>query len=344
MATNNRVYYPIHLLAFGKYGVDYTITPTGFMVAHGVQSVGHNVSFNLEQVFEIGQIDLYENIEDIPNVELTAEKVIDGYPLLQHLGSQTPGAGNSTLSARYNDARCQVLAAIYPQSHNAASGTPLSMIHMSGMYVSSIGFSIPIQGNITESCTFVGNDRVWRTGSIPTGLYASGTHMNNADSPPGTGGVQRRENVIMANSLWPTQIPGISPAGLNAATNGVYAAHIQNVNISVNLGRTELYELGTRAPYYRYAEFPTEVTCSIEITSSDTGDAINASSTSDNLVNEPIKVALSCGVTIDLGTKNKLSNVTENGGDASGGNKTTTYNYSNFNFLTVTFPSKDFLS
>lgn len=344
MASNQRVYFPIHALAFAPLGVDFSTQPTGFYAAHGLQTVGHNTTFNLEQVFEIGQLEIYENIENIPNVELTAEKVIDGYELLEHLASQSAGVGNSSLAARYNDARCNAVAAIYPQTHNAASGTPLSIVSLSGLYLSSISFSLPVQGNCTESVTLVGNNRVWSTGTLPTGLFVNRTKFNNADTPPGTGGVQRRENIDMAYSRWPIGIFGISPSGTNNQVAGVQSAHIQNVNISTNLGRTELFELGARGPYYRYAEFPTEVTCSIEVTAQDRGDGINARDNVDNLVAETIKVVMTCGVVIDLGSNNKLSSVTENGGDATGGNKSVTYNYSNFNSLAVTFPGRDFLS
>lgn len=35
-----------------------------------------------------------------------------------------------------------------------------------------------------------------------------------------------------------------------------FSAHCQNINISTNLGREELFELGRKGPYYRYITFP----------------------------------------------------------------------------------------
>src|SRR5689334_13789342 len=90
--ANNRIYYAVHQVGFAKLG------STTFTAAHGVQSIGVNTKFNLEQVFEIGQIDIYENIETIPDIEATVEKVLDGYPLLGHLA--TDGATSSTLAGR----------------------------------------------------------------------------------------------------------------------------------------------------------------------------------------------------------------------------------------------------
>ncbi len=349
MATNQRNYFPIIAVAFAPLGFGINSHPTGYIAAHGVQSVGSSTNFNLENINELGQIETYEQVEGIPNVEMTVTKVVDGYPLIEHLASRNPGG--STLNGRYNSARSNVLMAIYNQNNNAASGLPLSVALMSGMYVSAINFSLPVQGNITESVTLVGNNKVWYSGSAaPTGilsfnsLFNVDSRFNNADAPPGAGGVQRRENIDMGQSLWPTDIPGISTSGTNDWDAGQnFNAHIQNVNISVNLGREELFEQGRRGPYYRFATFPVEVTTSIEVTTNEYGDGRNAYEEQDNLNNQEIYIAMTCGVVLDLGTKNKLTSITINGGDATGGNQLTSYNYSNFNSLTVTFPGRDFL-
>ena len=75
MATNNRVYYAIQQvgIAAGSRGNN------NFTPVHGVQSVGITTTFNLEQVFELGQISIYENVEGTPDVEVTMSKVLDGY-------------------------------------------------------------------------------------------------------------------------------------------------------------------------------------------------------------------------------------------------------------------------
>lgn len=337
--VNKRVYYPIHAVGFATLGTPVT-TASGFRAAKGVQSIATNVNFNLEAVNQLGQIEIYENIEDIPNVEVTIEKALDGYSLIEHLASVTATA--ATLNGRYNDARSMVLIPYYTTSFDSASGVPLAALIMSGMYVSAINMNIPVQGNITESVTLVGNDRTWSTGLAQT-PFTSATQFNNAESPvTASGGIQRRENVIMASSIWPLDVPGISgiiSTGNNPIqSDGSYSAHIQNTTISTNFGRTELFELGHKGPYYRYAEFPTEVTCSIEITASEYADFVNARGDADNLTDRTILIVLSDGTRIDLGTKNKLASVTTNGGDATGGNVTTVFNYSNQNSLKITHP------
>ena len=85
-----------------------------------------------------------------------------------------------------------------------------------------------------------------------------------------------------------------------------------------------------------------EVTTAIETTSS-SGDQVDAEADpvgGTNLTDEEIIVRMREGCVINCGLKNKLSSVTYGGGDAGtgGGNVTNTFNYSNFNSLTVTHP------
>jgi hypothetical protein len=92
LSNNNRTYYATHAVALGKKDADPTAAITNaasqantIRAASGVQSVGVNTTFNLEQVFQLGQLEIYENIENIPDVEVTIEKALDGHALIQHL-------------------------------------------------------------------------------------------------------------------------------------------------------------------------------------------------------------------------------------------------------------------
>jgi len=342
MSQNSRIFYATQGLGFAEHGVVASGgAPSGFRTAHGVQSVGVNTTFNLEQVFELGQLELYENIEGIPDIEVTAQKVLDGYPLLYHLA--TPGASAASLVGRSNE-RCFVALNIYPDTFEAASGTPLTSCGMSGMYVSALTYTLNMEGNSTEDVTLVGNDKVWSTGS-----FAFLPNFDGTDEPlalAASGGVQRREDVLMGSgtsgSLWPTEIPGIDASGWNLQASGEtsYAAHIQTVTISTDLGREELFELGRRGPYHRFVSFPVEVTCAIETTTSE-GDMIDAEADpagGTNLTNQQIKIFMREGAVFDLGSKNKLASITYGGGDAGGGVATVTYQFSEFNRLTVNHP------
>lgn len=351
---NKRIIYSVKQVGFAKLG------STSYTPAHGVQSVGINTNFNLEQVFELGQIAIYENIENIPDVEVTIEKVIDGYPLIYHLA--TNGAASATLSGRQN-VRSIVGLSIFADTKDSATGTPETKVAMSGMYVSALTYTIPVEGNCSESVTLVGNHKRWYGGADNSFITFNGAFTTNNDSPlssaSGTGGVQRRENVLFncsyhildsnnqiadsGTTILPREIDGISSSGTNNRdSEGNYSAHLQTITISTDLGREELFELGHRSPYHRFVTFPTEVTCAIEVTAS-SGDMVSATDegiygNNQNLRDNTIRVVLQEGLKLDLGTKNKLASVTYGGGDATGGNDTVTYNYSNFNVLTVAHP------
>ena len=57
--------------------------------------------------------------------------------------------------------------------------------------------------------------------------------------------------------------------------------------------------------------------------------------TQANVSNEPIIIALDDNTVFDLGLKNKLTSISNTGGDTGKGNRTTTYNYVNYNFLYI---------
>ena len=353
MPANNRIYYAIQQVAFGE-------SSTGNRTAiHGLQSVGVTTNFSLEQVFEIGQLAVYQNIEGVPDVEVTLNKVLDGYPLIYtqatELGSAlNPGelvAKDPTLAGRQN-ARTEVELSIYPDSRLAASGSAINVLVCSGMYISSVSYTFPVDGNFTEDVTLVGNTKVW--GGAVNGAF------DNEDSPQSTSGIGRRQFIDMESSVFPIQIPGIDTNGKNtkfAEGDGLgYKAHFQNITVSCDLGREAINELGSLAPYHRYVTFPVEVTAEFEVVAI-SGDLINASEDgyyrgltgttvrqpndsrclgSHNLIDEKIFLATCEGTKIHLGNKNKLSSVNYTGGDTGGGNSTVTYSYVTYNDLVVT--------
>lgn len=351
--ANNRIFYAIQALGMAPHGtVDGGGDPSGFVTAHGVQSVGITTTFNLEQIFELGQLELYENIEGIPDIELTAQKVLDGYPLLYHMA--TPAAVSASLVGRSNERVFGALN-IYPDTQEAATGTPLQIVGMSGMFLSALTYTLNVEGSSTEDVTLVGNNKEWTqsgTYFVPAGLDGFDEPLSLASS----GGVQQREDVIMGSgngvagtpvgsgdgsaSIWPTEIDGINASGWNLSSADAFLAHLQTVTVSVDLGREELFELGRRAPYHRFVTFPVEVTCTIDSTSSE-GDLIDALADppgGSNLTDQVIDIVMREGARFNLGAKNKLASVSYGGGDAGGGNVVVTYNYSNFNSLAVTHP------
>lgn len=359
MSSNNRIFYACQAVAIADYCTEAGSYNAGNMV-HGVQSVGVTTNFNLEQAFELGQIEIYENIEGVPEVEVTLEKVLDGYPLMYLMASTgVTGESASGLAARSKQ-RCDLRLGIFDEASNnvGAANSPNSgkaevEVYCSGMYISSVSYTIPVDGNATESVTLIGNSKTWLTGSNVAISDTMANEFDGQDAPLAlgvvgapSGGVQRREDVLLASSILPRSIKGV---GAVAFGNGISGdnplVHIQNFTCSTDFSREDVQELGRKMPYYRPAGFPIEVSCEIEaITSS--GDFVSAyeqgdpslnltTSSGNNTQPERISIWLRGGMRFELGSKNRLSSVSYGGGDAGGGNVSCTYSYSNFNEFDV---------
>lgn len=371
--TNRRVFYATQAVAVGDIGatgvIDSWEPATGgtdfigdgnVMIAHGLQSIGVTTNFNLEQIFELGQLSLYENYEEVPEIEVTFEKVLDGYSLMYHLG--TVDATAPTLTGRGN-ARADVRMAVGLDTNDYMStgvNSGVAELYCSGMYVSSVSYTLGTDGNFTESTTFVGNDKQWLTNSEAgllsdaNGLLvtALGTAVFGSDAPVGqSNSVLRRQNLVIGNTgktyggtSFKTEVPNILEGGSTGSlTNTKYiiagsGPFIQSVSISCDLGRENIQQLGKKAPYYRYVSFPVDVTCDIEVTAT-AGDNVDAAeegtTNGKNLSDHSIQIVLDDSTVFQLGKKNKLTSVSYGGGDAGGGNATITYSFTNSNDFVV---------
>jgi len=373
--TNRRVFYATQAVAVGDMGatsVQDSWQPSDgsadfigdgkLMIAHGLQSIGVTTNFNLEQIFELGQLSLYENYEEVPEIEVTFEKILDGYSLVYHLG--TVDATSPTLTGRGN-ARADVRMAVGLDTNdymavNVNSG--VAELYCSGMYISSVSYTLGTDGNFTESTTFVGNDKQWITTSESGGILTSDANgalvaqLNSgvfgSDAPVGVGNsVLRRQNLVIGSggktygsANFATEVPNILEGGSTGSlTNSKYiiagsGPYIQSVSISCDLGRENIQQLGKRAPYYRYVSFPVDVTCDIEVTAT-AGDNVDAAeeggATGKNLSDHSIQIVLDDSTVFQLGKKNKLTSVSYGGGDAGGGNATITYSFTNSNDFVV---------
>ena len=334
--ANNRVFYACQGVAIAPTGTapgDSTTT-----VIHGVQSIGITTNFNLEQAFELGQIQIYENIEGTPDVEVTLEKVIDGHPLIYH--TATKDATSSNLVGRSKQ-QCIVALGIYADDVDVITGNAPAEVVCSGMYLSNISYTLAGDGNSTESITFVGNNKTWNTTAqfLTTNQSLEIPRSGGAgtDAPLSGSGVARREDVLLSACQLPQSIQGITSSAIGNAldSNGATKVHIQNFTCSTDLSREDILELGRRTPYYRAPNFPVEVTSEFEVISI-SGDFVAADEDADsNTSEESIRMVTKNGLIIDLGSKNRLSSVSYGGGDATGGNATSTYSYTNFNDMKI---------
>lgn len=184
-------------------------------------------------------------------------------------------------------------------------------------------------------------------------------------------GIQRREEVDIRRSVLPSDIPGIVVAagsgvtinqliqkgyasegvsGAGAApgilqtqqvatgnTSGI-AEHIQSITVTADIGRDDIFELGSKRPFTKYVTFPVEVTTAIEVVTSQ-GDLIDATSEldcgPDQTATNRIVVRTCDGMQVDVGDANVLTTIDQGGGEAGGDNMTVTYNFSSFNVLNV---------
>jgi hypothetical protein len=332
--ANNRIFYACQQVGLKPDG-----STDAFSVVHGVQSVGMSSTFTLDQVFELGQIEIYENVEEVADIEVTLEKVIGGDKLIFDLATQ--GACKTDLVAA-SKARCDVHVAIFDDGLSHATGVPRNVCYNSGMFVSSVAYNFSVDGNATESVTLVGNDRFWHEstkgviGASPVAIWTGASDITGNAGIDGTdtapSGVTRRTDVDIVASTIPEEVR-IQRDVDNAVGVGD-GNHIQSIAVSTDFGQEQIQELGRFGPYTRYATFPIEVSCDIEVIAT-SGDFISVSGTNPNLSNNEIVIKDTAGTVIDLGTQNKLSSVSYTGGDTGGGNATITYSYSNFNVLTV---------
>lgn len=373
-------------------------------VPRGMQSISVSTNFNREEVFQLGQVELYEYSERQPDVELTLEKVIDG---TKPLWLMLTDPRFTDLVGRTAVYRSDIIFSIYPDTQfRANQNSPLSSMLASGMYLSSATYTFPVDGTVTESITLVGNDKIWANfdSSVAgegVSTYPPSFSPVNAETPVGVpsgvfghediggvselaggdggfgvivvgSGVQRREEVAIARSILPADIPGVTVAAgsgvtveqlINAGLTGAGASgvsttqlvatantdnvieHIQNITISVDLGRDDIFELGSKRPFTKFVDFPVEVTTSIEAITSQ-GDLIDARSDidcgPDNTVpNNTIIVRTCDGLQVDVGDQNVITSVELAGGDTGGGNMTATYNYTSFNVFVVTHDNFD---
>ena len=399
--ANKRVFYAAKKAGVGPVGAAGGHKPGTaggtFRQLHGLQSVGITTTFNLEQTFELGQLAIYENIEGIPDVSIDVEKVLDGYAPVYVLATSINGssgaAGTATAASLIgrSKAQCDFCLAIYKDTDeiatNSSEGTATgggtitqaeTHVMMSGVFVNSVSYTVPIDGYASESVTMVGQDKIWYSldnsqhPDLKKAVWSATDLISSEDDPKaltqGSGGVNRREDVLfeypgndqLANkevpnrdvngavsglgTVLPIQIPGISPSGTNDKSGGEFGCHVQSITCSTDFGREDIFELGRRGRYHRFVNFPTEATCEISVIST-SGDLISATeegvvdpANGANLQNETIRLHLREGLLVDMGRKNKLASVSVTGGDAGGGNEEITYSYTTFNDFAVYHP------
>src|SRR5690606_31599233 len=190
--ANNRIYFAVE--QFGIKGDG----EASYNVIHGFQSAGLTTSFNQENYQSWGQLEPYEIIEDIPVIELTANKTLDGYPLIFH--EATVQATSPDIAGR-STTKCLIAISYFDETQDRAEGTRSSQVEISGAFPTSLRYSFPVAAPFTEEVGFEANNKIWHNDprmvqTPPWDLVNFNGAFANLDSPIGSGGVNRRENLI----------------------------------------------------------------------------------------------------------------------------------------------------
>jgi hypothetical protein len=347
MANKNRIFYGSQVAQIkpATTGTDYA---GGWYQPLGVQSVGVNNTFDTQQTFQLGSLDLYNIAENVPNVEVTINKLLDGTaPLyLMCMGglSGIAGANCDLSSGQLTTKGLGGLAnntvtfrlGIYDGVNSVSTGNTSDYMKCDRMYVSRLNYTFPVDGNATEELTLVGNNKKWsQNNTAGFGAADMAGYTFDANTLKASR-LARRQFIDLSTSVLPIGSGGM-PEGIDT--------HLQNITISADLGRENINELGAFAPRTRYATFPVEVTSEFEVVAT-VGDYVNAKDflansgcavSYRNLSMLPIQINI-CGATgnssslsIYLGSGNQLTSVNYTGGDTGGGNATVTYSFRNYN-------------
>ena len=315
--SQNRVYYACQAVEFNGHFLE------------GVQSVGINASYNFEQVFELGLLEIYENVEGIPEVEVTIEKaVLSGVkPLAESMALNTTYGGtaesvsSSTANPAHNiikiaDATPEIVLHTFAETATTVfNSTPAgtnSLVITSG-FLTSYSITGNMDGPSTESLSFTSNNYDWGTTASMTALLA-----NSSDSQV----VQKRQNA-----------------------NPYNYAGLQSWTMSCDFGREDIMELGKKQPITKVATFPLEVTCEEEFlnrnTSSTNGPDFPGTPECADVTTAAMKRHgfAPCNDTdpdvMVSGENFRLTSVNHTGGDAGGGNQTVTKSFQTFNSFSI---------
>ena len=334
--TNNRVYWPCQAVGIAKFSAPNTIT-----TVRGCQNVGLSGRISVTFVQEMGNISTYSSFEELPEVEITIEKDLDGYCPVYLLATQD--APTTDIAGRSNQ-RCHTYMSIHSDNVSRASGSQVAQVFCSGTYASSVGYDFMVNGAFKESVTLVGNNVVWTTGSYVFTGHTAAMGVTSL-APAYSGGVARRQHFNMPASLFPLEIPGISSSGTNDVVtvngNSQFAVSFDSIKTNVSFGRTSKLELGHKQPYFRFVEFPVDVSTSFDFICKQ-GALVNfleagTLANGDNTSPQTIYLKTMEGLTLDLGTKNRLVSDNQSGGQAGGKGSDVmlSFSYTNQNDFTV---------
>src|SRR5210317_381534 len=283
----NRIFYACHAISVGGQNIA------------GAQSVGVTTTFDLEPVFQLGQVKPVDVMNLAPSVEFTVTRAITNTSGTIWNGDfiSNVGPSNKTVCLGIGDDTSPLLS------------SPGASISCTGAGISGATYNFPVDGIFTEEITFFADNK-------QLGGSCGGVSLDT------TSKAKTRQHYA---------------SGAPALVTG--AGNLTNISISTSVSREQILRLGSFKGVHTYANLPAEVTVEFEVSATSTdGVAWSqvgscASPTCGAFNKQTIAINI-CGKTFTM-EDCKLSNVTYGGGDTGGGNATITFTYTTYNNLTV---------
>tara|TARA_B100000902_G_C27282001_1_gene902292 strand:- start:142 stop:1311 length:1170 start_codon:yes stop_codon:yes gene_type:complete len=238
-------------------------------ILDGVQSVGFSSNVEFEQIFELGHLQIFENIEGSPSCEATLERAlpVQSPSLLEIFGASGNDYGVN-MSNLGNDVGLSIRLGVNADggvmTNIASTSANRYGIQIDG-FTSSYSISAQTDGAVTESLGIAGVNLF----VIPSGATTNLKLPQPSTSNP-SGVFRRQDTSVVKRAIKADNTVDA------LATNNVYD-RVQSASISVDIGREDLLEMGRKGPYIRYASFPVEVTAEVEYavdTTKEAGDHV----------------------------------------------------------------------
>lgn len=319
--ANNRIFYASHAVSIASNGGN-------LRTVQGAQSVSMSTAYNLETVFQLGRLAVYDNFPANPEVTVTVTKALDGWPLIFSLATAPIQAGvtvgQSIIGAA--NAITSLIIGVGSDTANVVDDVApeYTSISLSGLFVESLTYSFGSEGSFTEEVSFKGNNKL-----------LGGRLDGPVQTAPHAGNVLRRQNINLTDSRFPVEVD---------------RSGISNITISTSFNREQIFTMGSYGSRARTVSFPVEITTTFDTVAKNISQSVGTTFNTANITNQCagpsgltkqwIRVVL-CNAsgateyTFDLGSGNMLQNHGYSGGDTSGGNVTETFEYLTYNELTI---------
>lgn len=311
----------------------------------GIQTASLTSNSDFVQINQFGMIDVLQNLENNTTVECTIESAVlnNRRSLFDIFGKYAQSANHMYFSV-YPD-----ITGIETNPYVDSTASVPQTILLDAPYITSFSFNLSTDGFATESVTLSTNSIRAKDG---VDLGAANTNGISTRYFQGSGFLRSDAYLRVSGHAAPWTDTSSGFDSNTKWSTGVYYDKLQSVSISLDVGREDLFKLGQKAPYYKAAQFPLETTLEYVI-------ADNYADGGGMPSIDPVRLGANSGVydmygfklhlfsnkhetdpTIEYRMENAvLTSQAKSGGDVGGGVSTTTYSFSSYALLDITYPA-----